>query len=189
MSASISSTRSVLQRIRVPLGFVTAVIFVVFARPSPASLLLGFPLALSGVAIRAWASGHLKKNAALAISGPYAHTRNPLYFGSFVLAAGCAVAGGVWWSGMLLAGFFLLIYFPVMRAEAEHMMTLFAGEYPVWAENVPLFIPRLTPWQPAAPDQRLNNGFDRSLYLRYREYRALVGLLVVFAILGLKTLL
>ena len=180
------TTRTTLQRVRVPLGFVTAAVFLIFAHPSRLSLLIGFPVALCGVAIRAWASGHLKKNAELAITGPYAHTRNPLYFGSFVLAAGCAIAGGNWWSGALLLSFFLAVYLPVMQAEAEHMQVLFANAYPAYAQQVPLFVPRLTPWQPDAHAAHQSARFDHRLYLRYREYRALIGLVVVFVILGLK---
>ncbi|MFN7949061.1 MAG: isoprenylcysteine carboxylmethyltransferase family protein [Blastocatellia bacterium] len=186
MSNPTKTTRSTLQRMRVPLGFATAAVFLIFAHPTLMTLLIGFPIALCGVAIRAWASGHLKKNAELAVTGPYAHTRNPLYFGSFVLAAGCAIAGGNWWSGLLLLGFFLTIYIPVMQAEADHMMTLFAQDYPAYAQNVPLFVPRLTPWQPDARAAHQSAEFDHRLYLRYREYRALIGLLIVFAILSLK---
>jgi protein-S-isoprenylcysteine O-methyltransferase Ste14 len=171
---------------RVPLGFMTAAVFVIFAQPSRLSLFVGFPLALCGVAMRAWASGHLKKNAELAVSGPYAYTRNPLYFGSFILALGCAIGGGVWWSGALLLCFFLAVYLPVMQAEAEHLQILFADAYPAYAQNVPLFAPRLTPWQPATQQPQPKARFDGSLYLRYREYRALIGLMVVFVILGLK---
>src|SRR5437016_2274495 len=125
MKDEVKTARATLQRLRVPLGFITAAVFVIFAHPSRQSLFMGFPLALCGVAIRAWASGHLKKNAELAISGPYAYTRNPLYFGSFILALGCAIGGGNWWSGLLLLSFFLAVYIPVMQAESEHMMTLF----------------------------------------------------------------
>jgi protein-S-isoprenylcysteine O-methyltransferase Ste14 len=189
MQAEAKTGRAALQRLRVPLGFVTAAVFLSFAHPSWRSLLGGFPVALCGVAIRAWASGHLKKNAELAVSGPYAYTRNPLYLGSFILATGCAIAGGNWWSGLLLLGFFLAVYLPVMQAEAEHMMALFADSYPVWARNVPLFLPRLTPWQPEVREAQQNARFDHRLYLRYREYRALIGLLVVFALLGLKAAL
>src|SRR5437868_2625295 len=104
-----SAAKATLQRWRVPLGFVTAVLFVIFSRPSWMTLAVGVPLTLGGAAIRAWASGHLRKNAELAISGPYAYTRNPLYFGSFIMAAGCAVSGGSWWLGLLLLGFFLAV--------------------------------------------------------------------------------
>ncbi|MBL8191631.1 MAG: isoprenylcysteine carboxylmethyltransferase family protein [Acidobacteria bacterium] len=173
--------RATLQRLRVPIGFVTAILFAVFSRPSWTSLAVGIPLALAGALIRAWASGHLRKNAELATSGPYARTRNPLYFGSFVMAAGCAVAGGSWWIGVWLIVFFLAIYWPVMQAEAAHMQTLFGEAYARWSANVPLFLPRLTPYQSGQI-----RSFDFNQYSHHREWRALIGLGLVFAVLILK---
>lgn len=173
--------RASLQRLRVPIGFVTAILFAVFSRPSWQSLAAGVPLALLGAAIRGWASGHLRKNAELATSGPYAHTRNPLYFGSFVMAAGCAVAGGSWLIGIWLIAFFLAIYWPVMQAEAAHMRTLFGEAYARWSAAVPLFIPRLTPYQSGQ-----NRSFDFNQYLHHREWRALIGLGLVLGVLFLK---
>ncbi|MBS1790311.1 MAG: isoprenylcysteine carboxylmethyltransferase family protein [Acidobacteria bacterium] len=173
--------RASLQRLRVPIGFVTAILFVVFSRPSWQSLAVGTPLALLGALIRGWASGHLRKNAELAVSGPYAHTRNPLYFGSFVMATGCAVAGGVWLIGTWLVVFFLAIYWPVMQAEAAHMRTLFGEAYARWSAEVPLFLPRLTAYQSGQ-----NRSFDFGQYIHHREWRALVGLGIVLTILVLK---
>jgi protein-S-isoprenylcysteine O-methyltransferase Ste14 len=178
-----SSSRAALQRFRVPLGFVTAILFVFGSRPTARSLAIGIPIALAGAAIRAWASGHLRKNAELCVSGPYAHTRNPLYFGSFVMAGGCAVCGGSLWLGALLAGCFLLVYWPVMQAEAAHMQTLFAEAYARWAANVPIFFPRLMPYATAP-----GRGFDPNQYLRHREYRALFGLALVIGILIVKAM-
>ncbi len=175
------SLRSRIQRIRVPLGFLSAVLFVLGSHPTMRSLLIGIPIALCGAGIRAWASGHLRKNAELAVSGPYAHTRNPLYFGSFVMAVGCAIGGGSLWLGLLLVGAFLLIYLPVMQAEAVHMQTLFADAYARWAESVPLFIPRLIPY--ASGQSR---RFDLQQYLHHREYRAFIGLAIVIGILVFK---
>lgn len=173
--------RASLQRLRVPLGFVTAILFVIFSRPSWQSLTFGVPLSLAGALIRGWASGHLRKNAELAVSGPYAHTRNPLYFGSFVMAAGCAIAGGSWLIGIWLVVFFLAIYWPVMQAEAGHMRTLFGEAYTCWSEAVPLFIPRLTPYRSGQ-----NRSFDFGQYSHHREWRALIGLAIVFAVLIMK---
>jgi len=169
------------QRLRVPAGLIIAVLFVFASHPSGRSLITGIPVALCGVIIRAWASGHLRKNLELAMTGPYAYTRNTLYFGSFVMALGCAIAGGSWWVGGALIGIFLLVYFPVMQAESEHMRTLFAGDYEKWAANVPLFIPRLTPYR--STDSR---GFAMQQYLQHREYRALIGLATVIGLLVLK---
>ena len=173
--------RAALQRLRVPIGFVTAILFVVFSRPSWRSLAAGIPIALAGALIRAWASGHLRKNAELATGGPYAHTRNPLYFGSFVMAVGCATAGGSWPVGAWLVLFFLAVYWPVMQAEAAHMRTLFGQGYARWSAEVPLFLPRLTPYRGGQA-----RSFELSQYLHHREYRALIGLGIVLAILVTK---
>ncbi len=174
-------TRSLIQRLRVPLGFITAILFVVFSQPTWRSLAAGVPVALLGALVRAWASGHLRKNAELAVTGPYAFTRNPLYFGSFLIALGCAISGGNLWIGLWLVAFFLLIYWPVMRAEAAHMRLLFAGAYAEWEASVPLFIPRVTPYRNGQ-----TRSFDLRQYLHHREYRALIGLAIVIFVLSLK---
>jgi len=170
-----------IQRLRVPIGFITAVLFVVFSRPTWGSLAVGAPIALCGAIFRAWASGHLRKNAELAVGGPYAFTRNPLYFGSFVMAIGCAVCGGSLWLGLWLTALFLAVYLPVMQAESAHMRKLFAGDYDKWAANVPFFLPRVTPYRNGR-----TRSFDRRQYLRHREYRAAIGLAIVIAALSLK---
>jgi protein-S-isoprenylcysteine O-methyltransferase Ste14 len=170
-----------IQRLRVPMGFITAILFVFFSRPTWRSLAVGVPIASCGALFRAWASGHLRKNAELAVSGPYAFTRNPLYFGSFVMATGCAVCGGSLWLWLWLTALFLAVYMPVMQAEAAHMRKLFAGDYEMWAANVPFFVPRVTAHR-NGPTQR----FDPQQYMRHREYRAAIGLAIVIAALSLK---
>ena len=114
-----------MQRWRVPLGFLCGALFVLFARPRPQTLALGGIIALLGLALRAWAAGHIRKNAELATSGPYAHTRNPLYLGSFLLGIGFTVASGRAILGLLFAALFLGIYLPVMRVEAATLAALF----------------------------------------------------------------
>ena len=81
-----------IQRWRVPLGFLCGAFFIAFARPRPLTLVIGGAIALLGLALRAWAAGHIRKNAALATSGPYSYTRNPLYLGSFLLGLGFTIA-------------------------------------------------------------------------------------------------
>ena len=96
-----------MQRWRVPLGFLCAILFMVFAQPRPTTLAVGAVVSILGLAIRAWASGHIRKNSALATSGPYAFTRNPLYLGSFLLGVGFTIASGFWPLGILFALLFL----------------------------------------------------------------------------------
>lgn len=169
-----------LQRLRVPLGFLFAAVFLIFARPEPLTLAIGGAVAVIGLLIRAWASGHIRKNQKLAVSGPYAYTRNPLYLGSFVLGIGFTIAAGVWWLGLIFIILFLGIYLPVMRVEAQDLTIIFGAEYEEYARQVPLFFPRLTAYRTDAPK------FDWNLYLRYREYRAALGLVFAWAVLAIK---
>ncbi len=176
--------RQFAQRIRVPAGFVLAPLLFISARPTPGSLAAGAFIALIGLAIRAWASGYLKKNEELTTTGPYAHTRNPLYLGTFLLGLGVAVGGGALWFVALFAAFYLAVYVPVMFAEAETMRALFAAEYEEYSEHVPLFVPRLTPYRAHGYDS--DSEFELSLYLRHREYRAALGFVAVYALLAVK---
>jgi len=180
-SLAIKSFTRTLQRKRVPLGFIAAALLVIFSHPTWHLMIIGAPIALCGLVIRAWAAGHLRKKVELATNGPYAHTRNPLYLGSCLAAAGCGVSAGNWWLGLALLGCLAAVYLPVMRAEMRETRKLYADDYPRYAEAVPLFLPRLTPYR--GPVRR---GFDWRLYLARREYQALIGLTAVMGVLALK---
>jgi len=170
-----------IQRFRVPLGFLFAAVFLFFARPEPLTLGIGGAVAIVGLLIRAWASGHIRKNQNLAVSGPYSYTRNPLYLGSFILGVGFTIASGVWWLGLVFIALFLGIYFPVMRVEAEELREIFGADFRRYEKNVPLFFPRFTPLREAKKIK-----FDFALYRRYREYQAALGLALVIGILIAK---
>ena len=170
-----------MQRWRVPLGFLCGALFLWFARPNWLTLGIGGGVALIGLALRAWSAGHIRKNRELATSGPYSYTRNPLYLGSFLLGVGFTIASGQPWLALLFAALFLGIYYPVMRVEAADLAKLFGEDYENYSRAVPLFFPRATAY-------RGDKGtrFDASLYMRYREYRAALGLLIAWALLALK---
>jgi protein-S-isoprenylcysteine O-methyltransferase Ste14 len=172
-----------MQRWRVPLGFACAALFFVVARPRPLTLIVGAIAALPGLALRAWATGHLRKNAALATTGPYAYTRNPLYLGSFLMGVGFTIATGRWFLGFVFAALFLGIYAPVMRVESATLAELFGENYRRYAQAVPLFLPRLSRYEQASEAQA---RFDAALYRRYREYRTAIGLVTAWVLLALK---
>ncbi|MBA3632140.1 MAG: isoprenylcysteine carboxylmethyltransferase family protein [Acidobacteria bacterium] len=171
-----------IQRFRVPLGFLFAAVFLYFAEPKMLFLVIGGVIAVVGILIRAWASGHIRKNQNLAVSGPYAYTRNPLYLGSFILGLGFTIASGVWWLGFIFIALFLGIYLPVMRVEAKDLTKLFGADYEEYAGKVPLFFPRITVYK--ASDAK----FDMNLYLHYREYRAALGLIFAWSVLLVKAI-
>ena len=156
-------------KLRVPAGFVLVAVFAWFSRPSSHSLVLGLPIGLVGLALRAWAAGCLAKNQQLATGGPYAYTRNPLYFGTLLVAAGLVLASRGVGLGILFIGVFLLVYLPVIQLEEQHLRTLFP-EYAPYARQVPALWPRLTP-----VPTKTSNPFRTALYLRNQEYQAGAG--------------
>lgn len=180
------------QRWRVPLGFVCAALFLVFAQPRALTLIVGGAIALLGLLIRAWAAGHIRKNDRLAVTGPYALTRNPLYFGSFLMGLGFSVAAARWWLAALFVALFAGIYLQVMRVEARTLREMFGADYEDYARSVPLFVPRLTPYRRSTSTEGAVQAdetvvkFDKNLYLRYREYRAALGTLAAWSVLWLK---
>ena len=173
------------RRIRVPLGFVFAVLYFWLAKPTWRFMALGALLIIPGLLIRALASGHVRKNEALATSGPYAYTRNPLYLGSLLIGIGFAVAARSWWVGIVLVVMFFAIYLPVIRDEEVFLRGKFP-EFEEYARRVPRMFPRILP-RPNARES--SGGFSMELYLKHREYNALVGALAMIATLAVKMLL
>jgi protein-S-isoprenylcysteine O-methyltransferase Ste14 len=169
----------VARRIRVPLGFVFTVVYVWLARPTRMSIFAGGLLVLPGLLLRGLASGHVKKNEQLTTSGPYAYTRNPLYLGSLLLAAGFSIAARSWWIVGLALLMFAVIYVPVIMDEERFLRATFP-EFEGYTRHVPRLFPRLTPHgsQPG--------GFSSELYWKHREYQALLGSIAVLAILIVK---
>ena len=171
------------RRIRVPLGFVFAVLYFWLARPTWRSLLVGGIVVVPGLAIRALASGHVRKNESLATSGPYAYTRNPLYLGSLLMGLGFCVAARSWWVGAALVVMFVAIYLPVIRDEEAFLRQKFP-EFGEYARRVPRMLPRLAPQ--ATDEKEDRAGFSWDLYLKHREYNALLGALAMIAALIFK---
>lgn len=171
----------VARRIRVPLGFVFAVLYFWLARPTWRFLGVGSVFIILGLIVRALASGHVRKNEALATSGPYAYTRNPLYLGSLLIGIGFAIAARSWWVGVILVLMFFAIYIPVIRSEEVFLREKFP-EFPDYASKVPRMIPRMTP----AFRGGAGGTFSLNLYKKHREFNALLGSLALIAALVIK---
>jgi Phospholipid methyltransferase len=168
-------------RWRVRLGYPIGLACFLLARPTPKSLAIGAVFAAAGLPLRAAAAGRLRKHEQLATSGLYAHTRNPLYLGSAVLAGGFLIASRSWIAAALLSCYFALFYGAVMRREEAELRALYGSDFDEYAARVPLFWPRLGP----GPNARATDdaGFSWSLYRRNREYQAALGWLLGVALL------
>jgi protein-S-isoprenylcysteine O-methyltransferase Ste14 len=170
------------RRVRVPLGFLFSVFYFWLARPSWRSVALGAMVVVPGLLIRALASGHVRKNESLATSGPYAYTRNPLYLGSLVMGLGFCVAARSWWVGVALVVMFLAIYLPVIRDEENFLRKKFP-EFDEYARRVPRMLPQIAR---RSDDEKAPTEFLWSLYLKHREYNALLGTAGMMAALIVK---
>jgi hypothetical protein len=176
----ISRWQRVARRIRVPLGFAVAALYVYELwqhAPQPAAIAWSLALVVPGLWLRGYAAGYVKKNQELTTTGPYAHVRNPLYLGSILIAAGFAVALESWAVGVALAVMFVAIYVPVIASEERFLRATFPG-FDEYCSRVPRLIPRLAPARSPADDRK--GRFFLPLYLKHREYNALLGAALLY---------
>jgi protein-S-isoprenylcysteine O-methyltransferase Ste14 len=189
----IARWQHIARRIRVPLGFLTAALYLfelVRRAPHPQAVAWSLALVVPGLWLRAYAAGTVKKNRELTVTGPYAHTRNPLYLGSMLIAAGFAVALLSWPVALVLAVGFAVIYVPVIASEERFLRSNFLG-FDDYCQRVPRLIPRLTPASHPG-DEDLSSGtldshpgagtgsFSFTLYLHHREYNAGMGAMLLY---------
>lgn len=181
----IARWQKIARRIRVPLGFLTAALYLfeLWRRvPAPAAVAWSLGLVLPGLWLRGYAAGYVKKNQELTMTGPYAHVRNPLYLGSILMAAGFAVALRSWPVAAALAFMFIAIYVPVIASEERFLRATFAG-FEDYCRRVPRLIPRITPATVSGEEER--GRFVFSLYRKHREYNALIGAALLYLCLTL----
>ncbi|MGB6687560.1 MAG: isoprenylcysteine carboxylmethyltransferase family protein [Terracidiphilus sp.] len=184
MSDWIARWQRIARRIRVPLGFVVAALYLlelVRRAPPYAAIAWSLLLVAPGLWLRGYAAGTVKKNRQLTVSGPYAHTRNPLYLGSMLIAAGFALALLSWPVALVLVLGFLIVYVPVIASEERFLRATFP-EYAEYSRRVPRLIPRLTAGYPRAGNDASTDsgGFSMALYVKHREYNAVLGTALLY---------
>ena len=170
-----------IQKLRVPLGFLIAALVLYLAKPTGTSILAGLPFALAGAILRGLAAGTIRKDSTLATNGPYAWTRNPLYLGSFLLQVGFGAMSGNWFAAGITILPSFVIYPTVIRNEERHLSRLFPDQFQDYSAGVPRFLPR---W----PRFRTTGRWSFSLprYLANREYNTALGFAAVLAVFVVK---
>ena len=182
--------------IRTKSAWLLALPFLVLAQPTVRALAAGAVVASLGLVLRGWSAGTIRKDEALATTGPYAHLRHPLYVGSFLIGVGLAAAGGHWLWPVLVAAFFAALYGRTVAEERERLTSRFGERYLTYAARVPAVIPRLRPYRAEGagglaagggdPGARAD-GFAWRRYIRNREWEALVGVAAALAVLAAKS--
>ncbi len=180
------------EKYRVRMGLFFGLIFIWRAQPRTVLFLVpGLLLASVGLFLRQWAAGCIKKNDALARTGPYALLRHPLYAGSFLLAFGLIFASTsfnlsiskpyldrtlFYWS------FFWLmvesVYLPKVDKEEAMLKAKFPEDYDRFAAEVPRFIPKEFVLPKIKPEE-----FSWEIWKKNKEYFSLVGFLFLAALL------
>lgn len=186
-SLQMKQSRKFWMRWRVRLGYPVAIVYLLVARPIPGSILCGGIVVAFGLLIRAAAAGHLRKDEQLATTGPYSVTRNPLYLGSAILAAGFIVAGYSVWAGLIVGLYFAVFYTAVIRNEEADLRKLFGAAFEEYAARVPVFFPRFRARADEVSTVRTpENSFSWPQYRRNREYQALLGALAGLGVAWLR---
>jgi protein-S-isoprenylcysteine O-methyltransferase Ste14 len=180
--------QKIARRIRVPLGFVFAAVFLWLAQPTGKTMALSLLLVVPGVWLRAYAAGYVRKNAELTFTGPYAYTRNPLYLGSMLIAFGFALASASWVILLALTALFAAIYIPTILSEEAYLREHFAG-FDAYAAKVPRLLPRLTPAQFPADENASGGRFSAEQWRHHREYNALMGASAIYIALAVRLFL
>jgi protein-S-isoprenylcysteine O-methyltransferase Ste14 len=165
------SLLSRIARLRVTIGFISSVLVIWLAQPTRNSLLAGAIVAFAGEAVRVWAAGHLEKGREVTTSGPYAFTRHPLYLGSIVMGIGLAYASASAIVAVLVLAYLLITLTAAVRTEEAHLTEKFGAAYPAYR---------------AGHAREEGRRFSVARALRNREYRAVLGLLVVLLFLAWK---
>jgi protein-S-isoprenylcysteine O-methyltransferase Ste14 len=162
-------------------GYVVGILAVALARPTLRSVGVGLAVGLVGEAARLWASGHIQKTQALATGGPYAHTRNPLYVGSLLLAIGVGIAAASPWVLLAVLVYGAAFYPSLIQEEARFLQQKFGRTYDEWAADVPMFLPRPTPGGPRS------SRFSWDRVRRNREWRTLLALPALAVVFWLRS--
>ncbi len=174
------NTSELIIKYRSCVGIICLFIVLYLAAPTPESISLGFFFILAGIFFRAWSSGYINKDNELAKDGPYALTKNPLYFGNFILGIGIAISCNHLWAYIIFIIYYLMFFPFLMVIEHRRLKKKFKKEYIEWSKKSNSFFPKI---------KRIKGlNFNIAYYMKNKEYRVLFFSFFLVAILILKYL-
>ena len=146
--------------------FFIAYLFV--AKPDGRYFWAGTAVIFAGLVVRFWASGYIMKSRLLATSGPYAHTRNPLYLGNFILGFGITFISGNPWLIIYYLIAFTILYLGTIREEQATLEEKFGEPYRDYTASVPMFFPSLKPYKRSDKQKfSLKQSFKNGEFIRF----------------------
>lgn len=170
-------------RIRLRLGHVFIGAALIFG-PIPHHwgwIIAGALLVAYGIVLRIACAGHIRKDTELATAGPYAHMRNPLYFGSLTVCLGVCALMGSWPALVVVGAAFVAVHWLVILGEEAKLAAHFGADYAQYLKGTPRLWPRPAGlWLPG-----WFAGFQRKLFCGSKELltaATLSAVVVCFAI-------
>lgn len=179
----IQRIRKVVRYNRIATSFALSVIFILFAKPTPGSFLIGVPVIFIGEVFRTLSSGYIEKDFSLTMGGPYSVTRNPLYLGNFLMGFGFAIITNQPILLLLFIIVFAFIYHVTILEEEKGLLQRYGQEFIAYMSAVPRFFPRLWKWN------RNRQLFSWALVMKHREYITWLGIVGGILLLVAKMVL
>jgi protein-S-isoprenylcysteine O-methyltransferase Ste14 len=160
-----------LARLRVPLGFASAIFVLWMAEPTRMSLVWGAAVAAAGEALRVWAAGHINKSQEVTMSGPYRFVAHPLYAGSAIMGAGLSLASNRLSVAVVVVAYLGVTLTAAIRSEEAFLRGAFGDEYDRYR---------------AGTRRVSGTPFSLSRAMANHEPRAIAGLAAAILLLFLK---
>lgn len=175
-----------------PLPFI--LLMMVFQEATVTSLSVGFIIVLVGEFFRLWGVSYAGSETRttgggvggtyLVVSGPFAHVRNPLYFGNMVIYIGIGVMSMALYPYLLIVAalFFYFQYYTIIRDEEQFLENKFGEKYKDYFSKVPRWIPTFEKYKNPGLEQppfKLNMG----LHSERRTLQAISLTIIILLIL------
>ena len=132
---------------RQALGLLLVVVFALVGQPNVQTFYPGAAVILLGIIVRLHASGFIVKNKELAVNGPYALVRHPLYTGNLLILFGFSLATGLWWIWLVSLGFVWFYYPTAIEYEDRKLHAIFGEQWLGWRNRTPALVPTFSNWR------------------------------------------
>ncbi|MFW6132068.1 MAG: methyltransferase family protein [Candidatus Aminicenantaceae bacterium] len=173
--------QKLIYRWRVRVGLFCMIPVLILSKPNFYYFMAGIIISSIGLLIRIWASGYIMKEKKLTICGPYQYTRNPLYLGNLFLIAGIVCLSHSYWILLCFILYIALFYPVIIHYENQRMERLFPHEFSKYKKNIPSLFPKLKPYSSSC-----QTNFSRDLFMKNKEYRASLGMILLWLLIYLK---
>ncbi|MBF0478048.1 MAG: isoprenylcysteine carboxylmethyltransferase family protein [Candidatus Omnitrophica bacterium] len=171
-------------KLRFAIVYPFAIYAVFFTHPDAQSISQGIGFVVLGLLTRLWSNGYAIKLEKLTTSGPYAHIRHPLYFGTSLVLIGFIIMLKMYLVGILFFIVVVSVYFRTIKQEEQMLEDKFKDDYLDYKKKVPAFYPAVLAY---SKGEKWPFSFER--LMRSKEYKSAIWVIIFIIFIYLKTIL